>query len=252
VAVSSARWLSAVALSGAAFYFSTGLGEVWPLAWLAPLPILLLAFGASARTAFLSAMAAYFLGGLNLFTYLREVMPLPMVLTVLLGPAAVFALAVLAARYAVRRLPPRAAAFVFPAAWTSWEFLESFVSPHGTAGSLAYSQTDSLPLLQLASVTGVWGITFVVTLVPSAVAVAWARRSAAALAPAFAVLLVALGYAVRSVCASRPRLRISESVSPPPIAASARPSPRAIRPRPSAWRVPMRTAWRASPRRELR
>ena len=207
MAVSSpARWLSAVALSGAAFYFSTGVGEVWPFAWLAPLPILLLAFRASARTAFLSAIAAYFLGGLNLFSYLREVMPLPMVMAVLLGPAAVFALAVLAARYAVRRLPAWAAAFAFPAAWTSWEFLESLVSPHGTAGSLAYSQTDFLALLQLASVTGIWGITFAVTLVPSAVAVAWSRRSAAALAPAFAVLLVVLGFGA---------IRMREPAAPP-------------------------------------
>ena len=66
------------------------------------------------------------------------------------------------------RLPGWASAFAFPAAWTSYEFLSSLVSPHGTSLSLVYSQTDVLPLIQIASVTGLWGVTFVVTLPPPA------------------------------------------------------------------------------------
>jgi apolipoprotein N-acyltransferase len=47
------------------------------------------------------------------------------------------------------------------------------LSPHGTFGCLAYSQTDVLPVVQLASVTGMWGISFIVSLVPAALAVMW-------------------------------------------------------------------------------
>ena len=184
----------AIAISACLYYFSAGLGEVWPLAWIAPVPVLILAFGASARTAALAAFAAYFLGSLNLFTYLVRVAPAAAVVVQMLLVSAVFAAVVLLARLAFRRLPPWAAAFAFPAAWTSYEFLLSLVSPHGTALSLAYSQTDFLPLLQIASLTGIWGITFVVTLVPSALAVAWVRRSLPALAPALAITLAALAY----------------------------------------------------------
>ena len=80
--------------------------------------------------------------------------------------ALIFAAAVLVARFAVRRLPGWASAFAFPAAWTSYKFLSSLVSPHSTSLSLVYSQTDVLPLIQIASVTGLWGVTFVVTLAP--------------------------------------------------------------------------------------
>ena len=82
----------------------------------------------------------------------------------------------------------------FPTAWTAYEFLVSLASPHGTASSLAYSQTDFLLLLQVVSISGIWGVTFLLTLVPSALAVAWARRSPLALAAPVALLLLVLGY----------------------------------------------------------
>ena len=188
------RSLLGVAISAAAYYISTGLGTFWPAAWIAPIPILLVAFKAPRRTGAALAMAAYFLGSLNVFTYLTNVMPVAVVVIILLIPAVAFALAVLAARNAERALAPWAAAFAFPAAWTTVEFVMSGVSPHGTAASLAYSQTDVLPLLQVASITGIWGVTFTVTLVPSAVAVAWTRRSATALAPAIVCALATFGY----------------------------------------------------------
>lgn len=61
--------LLAVALSACAYYVSIGLGEFWPAAWIAPIPVLLVAFRSSWRTAALAAFAAYFLGSLNLFAF---------------------------------------------------------------------------------------------------------------------------------------------------------------------------------------
>ncbi|GAB2603335.1 apolipoprotein N-acyltransferase [Kocuria himachalensis] len=52
---------------------------------------------------------------------------------------------------------------VFPAAVTTTEFLGTIGNPFGTAGSTAYSQYAGLPLLQLVSVTGIWGLTFLVS-----------------------------------------------------------------------------------------
>ena len=113
------------------------------------------------------------------------------------GPSAIFfSVATLAARYAIHHMPPWLAAFAFPCAWTSYEFLCSRIAPNGTLLSMGYSQTDFLPLLQMASLAGLWGVAFVVTLVPSAIAVAWDRRALSGLTPALVIALIVLGYGV--------------------------------------------------------
>ena len=52
---------------------------------------------------------------------------------------------------------------IFPVAATAMDFFTSNGSPFGTFGAAAYSQRDFLPIMQIASVTGIWGITFVVS-----------------------------------------------------------------------------------------
>lgn len=52
---------------------------------------------------------------------------------------------------------------IFPAAYTTLEFLYVSFSPMGSTGSLAYSQTEFTTLVQIASVTGIYGITFMIT-----------------------------------------------------------------------------------------
>jgi apolipoprotein N-acyltransferase len=184
----------AVLLSGAAFYLSTGLGESWPLAWIAPLPVLLVAFRSSARLAAGIAFTAYLLGSSNMFSYLWMLMPPVAVAVSVIVPALAFAAAALAARRAVRNTKPWIAVFAFPAAWTCWEWLVSVVSPHGSAGSLAYSQTDALPLIQIASVAGLLGVTLVLTLASSGLAVAWHCRKLSPLAASLSIVLATLIY----------------------------------------------------------
>jgi apolipoprotein N-acyltransferase len=187
--------MAGVALSALLFYVSTGLGTFWPAAWLAPLPVLLAALRSRSRIrAWCYGASAYFLGSLNVWSYLGRLVPLPILVALLLLPAAVFGLVILASRYAYARLPGWAAAFAFPAAWTAYEFLFAQVSPHGTASNLAYTQVDFLPLLQLASVTGLWGVSFLLLLIPSAVAVAWLSRSVRPVALPAAMLAAALVF----------------------------------------------------------
>ncbi|WP_103029912.1 nitrilase-related carbon-nitrogen hydrolase [Salinibacter altiplanensis] len=71
-----------------------------------------------------------------------------------------FALPYLADRLFAVRLPGLAASLVFPAAAVTVEYAASF-GPFGTWGSVAYTQ-ESLALLQLTSITGIWGITFLI------------------------------------------------------------------------------------------
>ena len=51
---------------------------------------------------------------------------------------------------------------VFPSAYVIMDFIVVSNNPSGSYGILAHTQS-SLPLLQLASITGIWGITFLIT-----------------------------------------------------------------------------------------
>ncbi len=69
-----------------------------------------------------------------------------------------------------RRSASGAQTLLFPLVYTCLEFAVASLSPLGSMGTLPYSQLDFLALAQLASVTGIWGITFLVTWFGSVVA----------------------------------------------------------------------------------
>jgi apolipoprotein N-acyltransferase len=72
----------------------------------------------------------------------------------------VYAVPYLIDRVVSPRLTGVASTLVFPCALTAISYLNSLLSPFGTWGNTAYTQYGDLPLLQLLSVTGVWGIDF--------------------------------------------------------------------------------------------
>ncbi|HET9802883.1 MAG TPA: nitrilase-related carbon-nitrogen hydrolase [Candidatus Acidoferrum sp.] len=159
--------------SAALFYFGTGLNPIWPLPWLAPIPILLLASRASTRKAASAAFLAYFVGGLNVWHFFHAILQLPLlpVIAFTVIPAVLFAIVVLAWRRLLLRGRLWAATFSFPLLWSAIEYANAATSPHSTYGSIAYTQMDFLPLIQLASVMGIWGISFVLFLLPSVIGV---------------------------------------------------------------------------------
>ena len=55
------------------------------------------------------------------------------------------------------------ATLVFPLAYTSFDFLLARFSPLGSTGVLAYTQYANLSLIQLVSITGLWGLTYLIT-----------------------------------------------------------------------------------------
>jgi apolipoprotein N-acyltransferase len=62
-------------------------------------------------------------------------------------------------RLVARKLSGLLATLVFPTAWAATEYVCSR-GPYGSWGSAAYSQYGNLSLLQVLSVTGLWGVTF--------------------------------------------------------------------------------------------
>ncbi|WP_342466480.1 MULTISPECIES: nitrilase-related carbon-nitrogen hydrolase [Sporomusa] len=188
-------FLSAAGLSAVLFFFSTGFYDNWLLTWLAPLPVCLYALQARAAHGALAAFAAYSLGALNSWGYL----PLPLFAGSTILNAAAFAAAALLLRGLVQSGQAAFASFAFAAAWTSFDYVRSLVSSFGTFASLAYTQTLNLPVIQLASLTGIWGITFLLMLMPAGLAIAWdcrkqGRGCRSVLLPAGGLLAAALLY----------------------------------------------------------
>ena len=61
---------------------------------------------------------------------------------------------------------------VFPSAYVLMEFIVVSTNPSGSYGTLAHTQT-SLPLLQIFSVTGIWGLVFIITWTSSIINWLW-------------------------------------------------------------------------------
>ena len=172
--------IAALASSAALFYFGTGENPIWWATCLAPLPLLLAATRLPALAAFASSATAYFLGSLNMLRYTRNILALPhgahgvtpdsawiAILLFMVLPACIFATAVWLFRHYAKRGALWQAALLFPALWTAYEFLSACISPHGTFGNLSYTQMDVLSFLQIASVSGLWGIDFFLFLLPA-------------------------------------------------------------------------------------
>ncbi|HEX4299506.1 MAG TPA: nitrilase-related carbon-nitrogen hydrolase [Gammaproteobacteria bacterium] len=156
--------LGAVLLMAAMVWFGTGLHPFWPLMWFAPLPVLLFANRARWWSAALVAGFGLMLGYLNQWVLFAGLLhaPAPVLAQIYLSEGIMFALAVLLYRALLRRGAYWNALLSVPAVVVTFEYLLNVTSPHGTAGSLAYSQLSFLPFLQLATVTGPWGMSFLV------------------------------------------------------------------------------------------
>jgi apolipoprotein N-acyltransferase len=158
--------------SAAFFYFGTGLHPIWWLLWLAPVPVLAIAARIHGGAAFLLDSIAWLLGETNQWNYVRHEIELPLRIIILYFaiPAVLFGLGVVSMPSFLRRGSLFLAPLAFPVYWVTFEYLNALASPHSTWGNLAYTQMNCLPVIQIASVTGVWGITFVVFLFASEVA----------------------------------------------------------------------------------
>ena len=198
----NSAFLAAPCLAAAAalFFLGTGLRPMWACTWLAAIPVLWIAPRLTAWRALVVAAAAYALGGLNVWSYSRTVLPTWLVASLLLSTGLLFGVGVLCFRGAVQRGKLWQAALVFPAFWVTLEFAVAMLSVHGTFGNLSYSQMDFLPILQIASVTGIWGISFSILFFAASAAVLFGpdtrsrKIPLAAGAAAFLVAVIGFGF----------------------------------------------------------
>lgn len=161
-------------------------------AWLAPVFLLRFARTRRARVALpLIALAGY----IGWLIGLRDILPLPMTALYGLGGLTI-AVPYAADLLLARRLRGAVRTLVFPLAYVTLNFL-MVNDATGTLGVAAYTQAVDLPLLQVVSLGGIWGLSFLIAWLAPVTNDLWERgfdlRQARASVGLFAgVLLAAL------------------------------------------------------------
>ncbi|MEO5656921.1 MAG: apolipoprotein N-acyltransferase [Nitrospiria bacterium] len=186
--VPSSRYLALAALSGALLVLSFPLPRLTLLAWFALVPLLIAASQESPRRAFVLGWIAgvvYFTGTLHWLTntmvnygHLPPWLsyPILLLLTLYLGlyvGGFAWAARTLADQPAWRQL------VALPAIWTALEFARGHLLTGFPWAALGYSQAAVLPLIQIADLTGVAGVSYVLVFtnvaLAQAVAAVWPR-----------------------------------------------------------------------------
>ncbi len=91
------------------------------------------------------------------------------------GAAILVGLLFIADRLMVPRLPGFLATLVIPLGYTALEFINAATNPLGSFGTGVYVHAGNLALMQLVSITGMWGISFLVTWPSTLINWAWER-----------------------------------------------------------------------------
>ncbi|MEU8289198.1 nitrilase-related carbon-nitrogen hydrolase [Micromonospora sp. NPDC048905] len=162
----------AALLSGLLWLGGTGLHPVAALTWLAPIPLLLASLRVGPRTALGATILGWSIGQLGMVGYYLDTLRLPVP-----GVAGVLGLGlglaggtVLLAREVLLRGRTVTAVLTVPSLWVLGEYAASHLFPHGAWWSLAYTQADVRPVIQVTALTGVWGVTYLLLAVPIALA----------------------------------------------------------------------------------
>jgi apolipoprotein N-acyltransferase len=199
-------WLTLAAVS---FAFSSGRWTLPLAAWLAPVFIIRFMRTQPLWRGLLlwwvvgAAIASITWWGLD---------PQPLVVHLIMMAlgAAVYLLPLLVDRLLAPRLPALAATLVYPAAYTALDYLYVAASPMPSMNAHAYTLYGNLALLQLASLTGMWGPTFLASWLATVVNWAWERsfawREAWREAAIYGgILLAVLAYGEARLAFARPQ-----------------------------------------------
>ena len=162
-------------LSGVLLSLSYSQTPLWWAAWIAPAPVLAAVLLAPARLRRKLGLFAGTIAGATSFGYHLTVGGWPAATVILLLVALAWASVLRLAATSVERRSVLVAVLIIPTTWAAIDTLMIHLSPHGSAGSIAYSQMDVLPAIQVASLGGVPAISFVVLLAGSFAGLALAR-----------------------------------------------------------------------------
>src|SRR5262245_10204190 len=133
----------AILLGSLCWYLGNGLhGNYWWLVWLAPYPLISYSLFHYGRKPFVVSFIACLLGRLSWFGYLTSIVGFFPAAILCIALAFMYALIVVWSVRLVKMYAQTWTIFIYPALFTAFEFTVSRLSPDGTAGSIAYSQSD--------------------------------------------------------------------------------------------------------------
>jgi len=198
----SDRWSYLWFVIGAALsLFTTGQWSIPLVAWLQPIFFIRFMRTQKAFKGFILVWLATFVtGAIAWWNILGYGFGLPIFLvTIAINTLLIAGGAYVADRLLAPRLGGFAATLIFPLAVTALDFLGMTTNPLGSFGAQAYTQYGSLTFMQLLSLTGMWGITFLVNWFATVVNYAWERSFSwpkiwRGLAIYAGVMLVVLAY----------------------------------------------------------
>ena len=164
-------------ISGLLLVFSFPTFDIFPLAWIAFVPLLIFLYDKDHWTAFKTGFyfgLVYFFGTLYWIyhsIHYYGAVPLAASFLLVLVLCMYFSLypAFFAFLYAANmKRSDMPALVVAPLLWTTLEFLRSYVLGGFPWSSLGYSQYAFLPVIQIADITGVYGVSFLIVAVNAA------------------------------------------------------------------------------------
>jgi apolipoprotein N-acyltransferase len=170
------RWTYLWLLIGTLLGFAWRIPLVW---WLSP--VFMLRFMRTQRIGrgFLLIWLASFLTTLPpMYGIMNSMMPSPLpvfLVTTAVTTLIAGAMPFLADRLLAPRLKGFTATLIFPLAVVVIDYISAKANPLGSIGAQAYFQYGNLALMQLLSITGMWGIVFLVNWLGPVVNYAWER-----------------------------------------------------------------------------
>ena len=184
---------------GAGLWFVVNLDPIWWLAWIVPGLLLFLALRTEGWDSRGFIAIAALVGAASNFSYFLKVMPLLPVMIIMLLQALLWTLIYSGARRVVKRFQSAWTVLALPVIVVAVDTLLAHLTPDGNWGSLAYTQSEVLPVAQLAAVFGVGGILFILLLANSALALALTfglrlRGAVPMYAATVLVIALAVGY----------------------------------------------------------
>jgi apolipoprotein N-acyltransferase len=209
----SIRWLVLATVFTA---FANGRQTIALAAWLAPL--FLLRFVRTQKPGRGLFVAWLMLSVVWTFQF-RGMVPVPFVFYLVL--AAIYGLTLVLPfvvdRTIATRLNGFAATLILPSAWVVTEYLIAAFTPYGSWGSAAYSQHENLALMQIVSVTGMYGVSFLIAWFASVANWAWeqgferleVRRGVLLYSTVLAVTLLAGGARLSLMAPAESTVRIA-------------------------------------------
>lgn len=172
------KYLLAIA-SGAVLVFAFAPFDLGFLAWAAFVPLIFAVKDGGRRGGFVLGFVSglvFYLG--SVYWVINSMhdyggVPVPVSVLVMVFLAAYLALYTglfgLSLPIILRRFSPLLQAMMIPALWVTLEYLRSYLLTGFPWVLLGYSQAPYLPLIQIADTTGVWGISFAVMAVNTAI-----------------------------------------------------------------------------------